>query len=156
MLPTAVALRRQGASRGATTSFLIATPQTGVDSIAATYSLLGLPFAILRPVAALVGAALGGATVDRFARTSDGDGSNEEASGCCAVPVEDEYKGMSFGRKLLKCEIDSQTLNRMNQWVHTIESSQSELSGYRSACQRTFRKEVLSFTPKNAKTAFFV
>lgn len=55
VLPTAVSLRRQGASKGATTSFLIATPQTGVDSIAATYSLLGLPFAIIRPVAALAG-----------------------------------------------------------------------------------------------------
>ena len=44
VLPTAVSLRRQGASKAATTSFLIATPQTGVDSIAATYSLLGLPF----------------------------------------------------------------------------------------------------------------
>lgn len=41
VLPTAVSLRRNGASRGAATSFLIATPQTGVDSIAATYSLLG-------------------------------------------------------------------------------------------------------------------
>lgn len=68
VLPTAVALRRQGASKGATTSFLIATPQTGVDSIAATYSLLGLPFAIIRPVAALVGAVAGGWAVDRGAR----------------------------------------------------------------------------------------
>ena len=65
VLPTAVSLRRNGASRGATTSFLIATPQTGVDSIAATYSLLGLPFAILRPVAALVGSVAGGLAVDR-------------------------------------------------------------------------------------------
>ena len=55
VLPTAVSLRRQGASKGAVTSFLIATPQTGVDSIAATYSLLGLPFALLRPVGALLG-----------------------------------------------------------------------------------------------------
>ena len=61
VLPTAVSLRRQGAGKGATTSFLIATPQTGVDSIAATYSLLGLPFAILRPVAALTGAVWFGA-----------------------------------------------------------------------------------------------
>jgi len=65
VLPTAVALRRQGASKGATTSFLIATPQTGVDSIAATYALLGLPFAILRPIAALTGALAGGMAVDR-------------------------------------------------------------------------------------------
>jgi len=66
VLPTAVSLRRQGASKGAATSFLIATPQTGVDSIAATYSLLGLPFAILRPVAALFGALFGGLSVNKF------------------------------------------------------------------------------------------
>lgn len=60
VLPTAISLRRQGASKGASTSFLIATPQTGVDSIAATYALLGLPFAILRPIAALVGSVFGG------------------------------------------------------------------------------------------------
>ena len=67
VLPTAVSLRRQGASKAATTSFLIATPQTGVDSIAATYSLLGLPFALIRPVAALIGAVAGGMAVGRFA-----------------------------------------------------------------------------------------
>ena len=63
VLPTAVSLRRQGASKAATTSFLIATPQTGVDSIAATYSLLGLPFALIRPIAALSGAFFGGMAV---------------------------------------------------------------------------------------------
>lgn len=66
VLPTAVSLRRQGASKAATTSFLIATPQTGVDSIAATYSLLGLPFAIARPIAALVCAVLGGTVVGKL------------------------------------------------------------------------------------------
>lgn len=65
VLPTAISLHRQGASKGASTSFLIATPQTGVDSIAATYALLGLPFAILRPVAALAGALWGGIAVER-------------------------------------------------------------------------------------------
>lgn len=67
VLPTAVSLRRQGASKAATTSFLIATPQTGVDSIAATYSLLGLPFALIRPIAALTGAIFGGMAVEKFA-----------------------------------------------------------------------------------------
>lgn len=66
VLPTAMSLRREGASKGATTSFLIATPQTGVDSIAATYSLMGLPFAIIRPIAALVTALLGGILVNIF------------------------------------------------------------------------------------------
>lgn len=73
VLPTAVSLRRNGASRGAATSFLIATPQTGIDSIAATYSLLGLAFAIIRPVAALVTAFIGGMLVNRDEKACDSD-----------------------------------------------------------------------------------
>ena len=73
VLPTAVSLRRQGASKAATTSFLIATPQTGVDSIAATYSLLGLPFALIRPIAALTGAFFGGVAVGKLAPDNNVD-----------------------------------------------------------------------------------
>ncbi|MCQ2221782.1 MAG: permease, partial [Prevotella sp.] len=64
VIPTAMSLRREGASKGATVSFLIATPQTGVDSIIATFSLMGLPFAIVRPIAALVTALFGGQMVN--------------------------------------------------------------------------------------------
>ena len=64
VIPTAMSLRKQGASRGSVVSFLIATPQTGVDSIFATYSLMGLPFAIIRPLASLVTAVLGGVLVN--------------------------------------------------------------------------------------------
>ena len=65
VLPTAIAMRRNGASRAASTSFLISTPQTGVDSIAATWSLLGPAFAIIRPITALVTAVLGGIAVGK-------------------------------------------------------------------------------------------
>ena len=68
VIPTAMSLRREGASRGATVAFLIATPQTGVDSIIATYSLMGLPFAILRPIAALVTAIVGGQAANLFGK----------------------------------------------------------------------------------------
>lgn len=60
VIPTAVSFYRRGATKGATTSFLISTPQTGVDSIFATYALLGLPFAIIRPIVALVTGLIGG------------------------------------------------------------------------------------------------
>ena len=60
VIPTAMSLRKEGASKGAVVSFLIATPQTGIDSIMATYGLMGLPFAIVRPLAALATALLGG------------------------------------------------------------------------------------------------
>ena len=63
VIPTAMSLRKEGASKGAVVSFLIATPQTGVDSILATYGLMGLPFAIIRPIAALVTALFGGSLV---------------------------------------------------------------------------------------------
>jgi len=66
VIPTAMGLRREGAGKGATVSFLIATPQTGVDSIIATYSLMGLPFAIIRPIAAFLTAILGGTLVNRL------------------------------------------------------------------------------------------
>lgn len=80
VLPTAVSLRRQGASKAATTSFLIATPQTGVDSIAATYSLLGPAFAVIRPVAALVGAIFGGMSVETFDKGSSDTGDTSDSS----------------------------------------------------------------------------
>ncbi|HOK27249.1 MAG TPA: permease, partial [Bacteroidales bacterium] len=50
VIPTGLAFYRHGASRPSTVSFLISTPQTGADSIMVTWSLLGLPFAIIRPV----------------------------------------------------------------------------------------------------------
>lgn len=66
-IPTAMSLRKEGASKGATIAFLISTPQTGIDSIIATYSIIGLPFAILRPIAALVLSITSGIIVNKFA-----------------------------------------------------------------------------------------
>lgn len=77
VIPTAMSLRREGASKGATTSFLISTPQTGIDSIIATASLLGLPFAIIRPVVAFITAIAGGYIVNRCDKTTD---SSEESA----------------------------------------------------------------------------
>ena len=70
VIPTAMSLRKKGASRGATVSFLSATPQTGVDALMATYSLMGLPFAITRFVAALFTALFSGIMVNTFASPS--------------------------------------------------------------------------------------
>ncbi len=99
VLPTAVSLRRQGASKGASTSFLIATPQTGVDSIAATYSLLGLPFAIIRPVAALVGAMMGGLAVNKFDKSTEQVQTLAEESDCCSV---ESSESLSMRQKLIE------------------------------------------------------
>jgi len=66
VIPVSASLRRHGASRAATTAFLLSTPQTGVDSIAVTYALLGPVFAIFRPIAALLTGFVGGGLVQVF------------------------------------------------------------------------------------------
>lgn len=63
VIPVSASLRRHGASRGATTAFLISTPQTGADSILVTYSLLGGVVAVFRPLAALISGIAGGVLV---------------------------------------------------------------------------------------------
>ena len=92
VLPTAIAMRRNGASRAASTSFLISTPQTGVDSIAARWSLLGPAFALIRPVAALVTAVFGGVAVGRSEGT-------QAAQAACAT--DEAEPRMSFGQKVV-------------------------------------------------------
>ena len=83
VIPTAVGLKNEGASKGAVASFLIATPQTGIDSILATFSLMGLGFAVVRPVAALVTGICGGLLVNRFAERNDFDGQSAVAACQC-------------------------------------------------------------------------
>lgn len=67
VIPVATSLRKHGASEGATAAFLLSTPQTGVDSIMATLSLLGPIFAVFRPFAAFVAGILGGTLVETAA-----------------------------------------------------------------------------------------
>lgn len=66
VIPTGISFYKEGASKGATNSFLISTPQTGVDSIFATYSMLGWPFAVLRPIVAFFTGVLGGVLTNWF------------------------------------------------------------------------------------------
>ena len=72
VIPTAIGLKNERASKGAVASFLIATPQTGIDSILATFSLMGLGFAVVRPVAALITGVCGGLLVNRLVKSEEG------------------------------------------------------------------------------------
>ncbi len=66
VLPAALGLRKQGASKGATTSFMIATPETGVDSMAVTYALIDPIMTVIRPIAASITAIFAGVLVNAF------------------------------------------------------------------------------------------
>ena len=87
MLPAAVSLRKQGASNGATTAFLISTPESGVDSISITYALLDPIMTVARPVVAFVTAAVAGITENLFSANNETNKIVPDLScpvdGCC-------------------------------------------------------------------------
>jgi len=94
VIPVTASFRRHGASRGATTSFLLSTPQTGVDSILITYALLGLVFAAFRPVAAMATGLIGGLLVMLFAQSGRDNGEPTAprcAESCCADRKEHKH-----------------------------------------------------------------
>ena len=100
VIPVSMSLHKHGASKGSTIAFLLSTPQTGVDSIFVTLSLLGPVFAVFRPVAALITGLVGGALVDVFeqggkARKSPPEKCTDE---CCSTEKTSKVvKGLKYG-----------------------------------------------------------
>lgn len=84
VVPVAASLRKHGASPGATLSFLVSTPQTGVDSIMVTQALLGPVFVVFRVVTAFVSGLLSGGLLDRVSGVDDASKGAGDACACCA------------------------------------------------------------------------
>jgi len=87
VLPVAETLRQKGVGRGAITSFVISTPQTGIDSIIVTYGALGIPFALFKALAAFFSGVIGGFFVDFFYSGQDVKIINQDekdSEHCCA------------------------------------------------------------------------
>ena len=99
VLPTALSLKDRGASRGATVSFLVSTPETGVDSIAVTYALINPAMAVLRPVAAFFSAVLAGIGVERFGGPDKLAGKNHDCA-CHTCGEHDCETHHSWGSRL--------------------------------------------------------
>lgn len=91
VLPAAIGLRRAGASKEATVSFLISTPETSVDSVAVTYALMGPVMAIFRPLAALfnaVGTGLLTTLISDDVVPVRAGASGEKVDSCCSTKTE--------------------------------------------------------------------
>jgi len=107
VLPAAASLKKQGANNGATTAFLISTPESGVDSIAITYALLDPLMTVARPVAAFLTAITAGITENLFHSANDKDKIKVDLScpvdGCCDgidCPPDEHKRHHSFVEKL--------------------------------------------------------
>ncbi len=90
VIPAALGLRKAGASKSATVSFLVSTPETGVDSVTISYALLGPFMAIVRPIAAIVSAVTAGLLVGSSEKTEEKESlaianstQCETVSACC-------------------------------------------------------------------------
>ena len=84
VIPAALGLRRSGASKSSTISFLVSTPETGVDSVSVSYALLGPLFAIIRPIAAVASAIYAGIMVKVFGDSDDKvNKTADSVSSCC-------------------------------------------------------------------------
>lgn len=93
VIPAALGLRRSGASKSATVSFLVATPETGVDSVSVSYAMLGPVMAIVRPIAAICSAIVAGALVGREENKSKVYSNNEAQDSCCVKQTENQSSG---------------------------------------------------------------
>ena len=80
VLPTAVGLRKEGATPGATVAFLVATPETGVDSISLTYALTDPLMTVFRPIAGVLTAMVAGILTNLFGVRQRSPGQGHELS----------------------------------------------------------------------------
>lgn len=83
VIPTAMGIRRAGASKASTASFMVATPETGIDSIGVTFALMGPVMAVARPVAAIISAIVAGTAV-RLWDEETPPKQEEVIKSCCA------------------------------------------------------------------------
>ncbi len=91
VIPTALFLRKKKASKGAVLSFLISTPQTGVDSIIATYGMMGPIFAIFRPLAAFVTGIIGGIAANFLDKEEEQITDEEDKFECDTCEIEEPH-----------------------------------------------------------------
>jgi len=94
VIPAAVELRKQGASKGSSAAFLVSVPETGVDSVAITYALLDPLMTLLRPVAALFTAIVTGLMINRLPDDAPIPAAQPLAckDACCGQPAPKEVR----------------------------------------------------------------
>ncbi len=132
VLPAAIGLHRSGASKEATVSFLISTPETSVDSVAVTYALMGPLMAVYRPIAALTSAVITGlltALVNNEVTTAT---AVAESQSCCSKESASIEKSSCAGsteevHEPDCCSTEQTIVEKQNRFFIAIRYAASEL-----------------------------
>lgn len=126
VLPAAIGLHRAGASKEATVSFLISTPETSVDSVAVTYALMGPFMAVYRPIAALVSAVVTGmltACVNTEAKAAV----ETAETGCCGSEPAPSTSCCEIEQKTSCCGADEVVQPPPALWMQSLRYAGAEL-----------------------------
>ncbi|MFT7005254.1 MAG: uncharacterized membrane protein YraQ (UPF0718 family) [Sulfurimonas sp.] len=92
VIPLATSIKKSGASKGATLSFLISTPITGIDSILATYGMFGWIFTIYRVLTSMVIAIIAGILTNIYDKEVIEEVEEHSGSCCCSSTCSSESK----------------------------------------------------------------
>ena len=101
VIPVAMGIRRSGASKSSTASFLVATPETGVDSIGITYALMGPVMAIARPIAAVFSAIITGLGIAIFGQETVHQAEPEPVKSCCQKSKQETQSDQTLGQRFV-------------------------------------------------------
>ena len=146
VIPAAIGLRRAGASKSATTAFLVSTPETGVDSVSVSYVLLGPFMAIIRPIAAICSAIVAGVLVGRDTDKQHLELEPEVKSSCCtAKAAASETKASCCAPKQVDPEIKSSCC-ASKPAAPTAETSCCDTSSVAAPSQWQKMRQALSFS----------
>ncbi len=102
VIPAALGLEKDGASKGATVGFMIATPQTGVDSVMVSAGMLGWPFALFKIFSATVTGLVGGWLTDATAPTEAARSDRADASPAVASKARTLRGGLDHALEVLR------------------------------------------------------
>jgi len=117
VIPAAIGLRRAGASKGATTAFLVSTPETGVDSVSVSYVLLGPFMSIIRPIAAICSAIVAGVLVGRDTdrlQTKPAADAQTKTSCCASKTAEPEVQTSCCASKTAEPKVQTSCCDKPN------------------------------------------
>ncbi|OUS05971.1 hypothetical protein A9Q81_04310 [Gammaproteobacteria bacterium 42_54_T18] len=140
VIPVTLGIHRSGASKGATVSFLVATPETGADSIAISYALLGPFMAIIRPISAISSAIFAGLIVsfskDKRGGVSEVSHSGAVGTGACCESKEEEKQSCCSSDDHSSVKAEPVTPGVVNNAMHKT------LSGLRYAFTDIFNNMI--------------
>lgn len=141
VIPAAMGLREAGASKSATTSFLVSTPETGVDSVFVTYAMMGPFMAISRPIIALASAITTGTLVNLFDTKYYPEKETESVASCCAT----DKKGIQIDNdKSPCCSTEIEEAN--NSLADTVSCCSKETVNEESYVTKIFNGVKYAFT----------